>query len=111
MKEIQVTMTELRQNLGRLVNQVAFGEHLVVLVAHGTAKAAIINVEELQRLKGTYTNRMTHKERFTAALATADRLRKRIRHWQTQQGVEAEDSTETLRRLREELDSGPVDLR
>ena len=45
MNEIQVTMTELRQSLGRLVNRAAFGGERIVLVAHGEPKAAIISCD------------------------------------------------------------------
>jgi prevent-host-death family protein len=51
MSEIQVSMSKLRQNLGSLVNRAAYGGERVVLVAHGEAKAAIIGIEDLQRLQ------------------------------------------------------------
>lgn len=35
MAEVQVSMTELRQNLGELFNRAAFGDDLIVLVSQG----------------------------------------------------------------------------
>ncbi len=49
------------------------------------------------------------ESKYAQALADAAILRERIRRWQEIHGIQAEDSVETLRRLREEGDiwAGP----
>jgi len=50
-------------------------------------------------------------DRYTHALAAADLLRERVQRWQEAHGIEAEDSVETLRQLREERDDELAGLR
>lgn len=111
MSTIEVTMTELRQGLGELVNRAAYGGEHVVLMAHGAPKAAIVSIEDLRLLSRVReqealpsydTNSLS--ERYSHALAAADEVRERIRQWQEENGVEPLDSTEVLRELREERD-------
>jgi prevent-host-death family protein len=106
-KEIQVTMTELRQNLGSLINQAAFGNALIVLISHGKPKAAIVGADELRQLR---TSASSQDKPYLSLLATADRLRERITLWQKEQNSEPEDSVETLAQLREERLSEFADL-
>jgi prevent-host-death family protein len=111
MSELQVSMTELRQNLGTLVNRAAYGGGRIVLVSHGQPKAAIIGVDDLQRLKRSGEAPASQLDRYAQALAAADQLRERIRCWQEAHGVEPEDSVVTLRQLREERDDEIAGLR
>jgi len=104
MREIQVSMTELRQRLGTLVNRAAYGGERIVLVSRGEPRAAIVGIEDLRRLKQLSISMTAESERYTDALTTADLLRGRIRRWQKAHGIEPENSVETLRRLREERD-------
>lgn len=101
MSEIQVSMTKLRQNLGNLVNRAAYGGQRIVLISHGEPKAAIIGVQDLQRLQQLNDDLINQPDRYAHALATADQLRERIREWQKTQGLMPEDTVETLRQLRE----------
>lgn len=111
MNEIQVTMTELRQSLGRLVNRAAYGGERIVLVAHGTPKAAIISVEDLQHLKQLSDALIGQSGPYTSALANARLVRDRIQKWQEAHNIEPEDSVDTLQVLREERDDGLIGLR
>ena len=104
MKEIQVSMTELRQSLGTLVNRAAYGGEWIILVSHGEPKAAIVGIEDLRRLKLLSTSMTPESDQYTHAFAAADLMRERVRRWQEAHGIEPEDSVETLRRLREEHD-------
>ncbi len=104
MSEIQVSLTELRQSLGNLVNRAAYGGERIVLVAHGEPKAAIISVEDLRRLQELSDNQVAQYDRYTNILTQTDRLRERIQQWQEAHNVETEDAVETLRQLREERD-------
>lgn len=113
MSQIEVTMTELRQGLGELVNRAAYsGEH-VVLVSRGAPRAVIIGIEEFKRLEQSAQqgSRSVQQDRYTAALAEAHAVRERIRQWQEEHGVEPLDSTEVLRELREERDDEILGLR
>ena len=102
--EIEITMTELRQSLGKLVNQAAFGKDRLVLVSHGQSKAAIIGVEELEQLRQLADASSAQADKFSAALTATDDLRQRIREWQEAYSVESEDSVDTLNILRADND-------
>ncbi len=102
MAEIEVSMTELRQGLGDLVNRAAYGGERVVLVSHGEPKAAIIGIQDLRRLRESGGEVGTDQAAFAYALAAARLVQERIAAWQASHGVTPEDSVETLRRLREE---------
>jgi prevent-host-death family protein len=104
MSEIQVSMTELRQRLGTLVNRAAYGGERIVLVSRGEPRAAIVGIEDLRRLKQLSVSMTAESDRYTHALAAVDLLRGQIQRWQKAHGIESENSVETLRRLREERD-------
>jgi prevent-host-death family protein len=110
MSEIEVSMTELRQNLGDLVNRAAYGER-VILVSRGQPRAAIIGIDELRRLEQLSTEHAAQRDRFARALESADRVRERIRRWQEAHGIQPGDSVEDLRQLREERDDQLTGLR
>ena len=59
MGETVVTMTELKQRMGEIVNRVAYGGERVVLLSRGRPKAAIVSLEDLKRLQ-----RWQQEERF-----------------------------------------------
>lgn len=111
MGEIRVSMSELRQSLGDLVNRAAYGGERIVLVSRGEPKAAIIGVEDLQQLKQLSAGLTTQRDRYVQALATADLLCERIRRWQEAHGIEPEDIAETLSQLRESHDDDLAGLR
>lgn len=110
MIEREVSMTELRQNLAGLINQAAYGHERIVLISHGQPKAAIVGLDELAALQhatpAAADLRQTEEEDF---LATAAILRERIAEWQVAHQVNAADSTDLLREMREEWD-GTADL-
>ena len=100
MAEIEVTMTELKRSLGDLVNRAAYGHDWVVLVAHGRPKAAIVPIEDLELLRRLQRGEMPTPRAVT--LEDLDALRERIRRWQEEHGVEAVDSADVIREMREE---------
>ncbi len=111
MGEIRVSMTELRQDLGDLVNRAAYRGEQIVLVSHGQAKAAIIGVDDFARLKnlgGLITDR---EDNYREALARADQVGEQICRWRQEQGIQPRNSTEILRELREERDDELLGLR
>ena len=103
MSETRVSMTDLRQHLASLINRATYGGERIVLMSHGEPKAVIIGVDELRRLE-QLGDEDIRRQQLTQTLATARELREDVRRWQEQHGIEAEDSVETLRRLREERD-------
>ena len=111
MSEIQVSMTELRQRLGSLVNRAAYGGERIVLLSRGEPRAAIVGIEDLRRLEQFSAGMTAQSDPYTHALAAADLLRERIQRWQKAHGIKPEDSVETLRRLREERDDELNNLR
>ena len=110
MSETHVSMTDLRQNLASLINRATYGGERIVLMSHGEPKAVIIGVDELRRLE-QQGDEETRRRQFAQTLATARELREHVRHWQEEHDIEAEDSVETLRRLREERDDELAGLR
>ncbi len=102
MAEIQVSMTELRQGLGDLMNRAAYGGERVVLVSDGEPKAAIIGIDDLRRLREWSGPAGGDRTAFASALTAARIVQERIAAWQAAHGVTPEDSVETLRRLRED---------
>jgi len=110
MGETRVSMTDLRQNLASLINRATYGGERIVLMSHGEPKAVIIGVDELRRLE-QHNDEEIRRRQLAQTMATADRLREEARRWQEEHGIEAEDSVETLRRLREERDDELAGLR
>jgi prevent-host-death family protein len=109
--ETRVSMTDLRQNLGTLVNRAAYGSERIVLVSHGEPKAVIIGLEDLRQLERIDAGLTAQHDRFAEALAAADLLRERIARWQEAHGIALKDSVEDLRQLREERDREFAGLR
>ncbi len=101
--ETHITMSELRQCLGDWVNRAAYKGERIVLVSHGKVKAAIIGVQDLQQLR-QWSAIPSRENHLAHSLAAADAIRAQIQRWQAEHGIQAEDSTEVLRELREERD-------
>jgi prevent-host-death family protein len=113
MNTIEVTMTQLRQGLGELVNRAAYGGERIILVSHGAPRAVIIGMEDLTHLEQSaqQESRSVQDGRFTEALSGAHIVRERIQQWQTENHVEPQSVTEVLRELREERDDEILGLR
>lgn len=111
MAEVNVSLTDLRQNLASLINRAAFGGERIILVSHGEPKAAIIGIEDLRRLEQLASEQPPALFQYASQLAAADIIRERIALWEEARGSAAEDSTETLRMLRERDDDESADLR
>jgi len=107
MADTQISMSEARQQLARLVNRVAYGGERIVLEAHGEPKAALVSIQDLERLRAEADVRPSP----TDVLQRAAALRERIRVWQGAHNIQPEDSTEMLRQMREERDDEILGLR
>lgn len=97
MSEIQISMSKLRQNLGSLVNQAAYGGERLLLMAHGEPKAAIIGIEDLRRLQ-QLDDDFTYDEQGQRFEAVAADLYKHIRDLQVAYNVEPEGGLTTPER-------------
>ena len=111
MSKIQVSMTDLRQKLGDLVNRVAYGGERIVLISRGEPRAVIIGIDDLRRLEQLGAGQVAGSDRYTRVLAEARLLRERIQRWQEAHDIEPGDSVEDLRQLREERDDQLAGLR
>ena len=110
MAQSEVTMTELRGNLGKLVNRAAFARERIVLVSHGEPVAAIVGLADLERLRES-DGRSAQPSSGDRALSTARELRRRIRRWQEEHGVAVTDVVDTLAALRGDRDDELSGLR
>lgn len=106
----RVTMTELRGNLGKLVNRAAFGGERIVLVSHGKPVAAIVGLADLERLRDS-GDRSPEGSSADRTLSSARELRRRIRRWQEEHGIAATDVVDTLAGLRGDRDGELSGLR
>jgi prevent-host-death family protein len=89
-----VSVSELKAQLSSLVNAVAFGGERIIIQSRGRSKAALVSVEDLQRMVDTHPSRPSKAHR-TLALIHVDRVRKTLK------GLKLTDSVEELSRLRE----------
>jgi prevent-host-death family protein len=90
--EKKISIGELKRDLSGVINQAAYGQHRIIIVSRGKPKAAIVSLEELERLRQAAGD---VEDRNRAWLARADALRQRTARRQ-------EDSVALLRELREE---------
>ena len=89
-----VSVAEVKARLSSLVNAVAFGGERIIIQSRGRSKAALVSVEDLQRVEGTRSPRPSKAQR-ALALVHADRVRKALK------GLKLTDSVQELRRVRE----------
>ncbi len=101
MSEMQVTMTELRKNLGALINRAAYGQEPIVLVSHGQPKAVIVSFDDYMQHQQGAASRTGDTYQVLAETAI---LREQVAEWRQAHGIESVDSVEMLRELREERD-------
>ena len=101
-----VTMTEFKHNLGEFVNQVAYSDHRVLLMSHGKARAALIGLEDLERLEAAENQRTSQQDQQLALLAEARAWREQLRRAGT-----TTDSVEVLQEVRMERDDDLLGVR
>jgi prevent-host-death family protein len=99
-----VSIGQVKRDISKLVNRVAFGGERIILTSRGQPKAALISIEDLQVLEQTGQQ----KARRMAALDRAQALGERIRAERPAHDV---DSVELLRHLREERTDELLGLR
>ena len=96
-----VSIAEIKRSISTLVNRVAFGQERIVLTSRGRPKAALVSIEDLQKLKTLESSTASpFRAQRKAALAMAQAVREMTLARRT--GVPFSDVAEDLRRLREE---------
>jgi prevent-host-death family protein len=98
-----VSIAEVKRSISTIVNRVAFGRERIILTSRGKPKAAVVSIEDLQRLKilETTTPPPSRAQR-KAALAMAQAVREMT--LARRGGVPFSDVAEDVRKLREERD-------
>ncbi len=69
-----IPLTEAKQNLGELVKRTAYGGDRFVMEFRGKPRAALVSVEDLERLQNLDNEKISQKE----VLERLSRLRKRV---------------------------------
>ncbi|MEJ2748172.1 MAG: type II toxin-antitoxin system Phd/YefM family antitoxin [Anaerolineae bacterium] len=100
MSETAISLTELKQNLGEVVNRAAYGNERIILLSRGTPRAVIMSIDDLERLRQFEASQPQEDkvQQQLALLSEMDALREQIR----QEHGELTDSVEVLREVREE---------
>jgi len=52
MRETRASIGQVKRDISELVNRVAYGGERIVLTSRGKAKAALVSIEDLERLQG-----------------------------------------------------------
>lgn len=100
MTESAISLTELKRNLGEIVNRAAYGNERIILLSRGTPRAVIMSIDDLEQLQQFEASQFQEDnvQQQLALLAEMDALREQIR----QEHGELTDSVEVLREVREE---------
>ncbi len=101
-----ISVTELKQNLGEIVNQASYGGTRFILLSHGKERAALISVEDLRLLENLLeeSRRQLYQNQQMSLLADARQLR--------ESGSAEGYSVDTvLEEVREERSDDLTDLR
>ncbi len=99
MPEIYVSIGRVKRDISELVNRVAYGGERIVLTSRGKPKAALVSIEDYERLQRGRAEEQA--VRWQAWVAQADRLAAEIR---ARRGGDTIDVDALLRREREELE-------
>ncbi len=103
-----VGIAAIKRNISTIVNRVAFGRERIVLTSRGKPKAALVSIEDLQKLELLEkTTSPASRSQQKAAMAQAVREMTLARRGE----VPFSDVAEDLHRLREERDLELAGLR
>ena len=98
-----VGIAEVKRSVSTIVNRVAFGRERIILTSRGKPKAALVSIEDLQKLKMLEsTTAPPSRAQRKVALAMAQAVREMT--LARRGGVPFSDVAEDLRELREERD-------
>lgn len=96
MNESTISLTDLKRNLGEVVNRAAYGKERIILLSRGKPRAALISIQELEQLQLLAQEAQVSRniQKQMDLLAEMDALRAEL--------DEMTDSVEVLREVREE---------
>ena len=105
-----IGIAEVKRSISRIVNRVAFGRERIILTSRGKPKAALVSIQDLQKLEEmegatVFPSRAQRK----AALAMAQAVREMT--LARRSGEPFSDVSADLQRLREERDLELTGLR
>jgi prevent-host-death family protein len=104
-----VSLAEIKRNISAIINRVTFGRERIILTSRGKPKAALVSIEDLQKLEAMEgTSPPPSRAQRKAALAMAQAVREMT--LARRGGIPFSDVSEDLRRLREERDLEIADL-
>jgi prevent-host-death family protein len=105
-----VGIAEVKRKISTIVNRVAFGQERIVLTSRGKPKAALVSIEDLQRLEaleGVSSSPSRSQQKAALAMARAVREMTLTRRG----GVPFSDVADDLDTLRQERDLELAGLR
>jgi len=94
-----VSISEIKRDVSATINRVAFGGERIVLTSRGRPKAALVSIDDLERLRELDENVLARRARRKAALDQARAVREKIA---ARVGGLLPDSADELCELREE---------
>ena len=98
-----VGIAEIKRSISTIVNRVAYGRERIILTSRGRPKAALVSIEDLQKLEALEgTTSSPSRTQRKAALGMAQAVREMT--LARRGGVPFSDVAEDLHRLREERD-------
>ena len=98
-----VGIAEIKRSISTIINRVAFGRERIVLTSRGRPKAALVSIEDLQRLEAMEgTTSSPPRVQRKAALAMAQAVREMT--LARRGGEPFSDVAQDLHKLREERD-------
>ena len=105
-----VGIAEMKRDISAIVNRVAFGRERIILASRGKPKAALVSVQDLEKLESwekTISPPSRAQQKAALSLAQAVREMTLVRRG----GVPFSDVADDLRNLREERDLELAGLR
>lgn len=77
MEDIHVSIGKVKRDISALLNRVAYGGERIVLTSRGKPKAAIVSMDDYERLTSVMSGNEA-KDRLEAWLEASDKLASRI---------------------------------
>jgi len=96
------TMSQAKDKISELVSRVAKRGDRIVLTSRGKPKAALVSIEDLERLQASDTNRKRDLQSFFRDIDRASEVKDRIRR--EQGGIFLQNSADLIREMRDERD-------
>ena len=102
MTDEQVAIGTVKRDISELVNRVAYGGERIVLTSRGKPKAAIVSLQDYERLERETAQQ--NMERWRAWLARSDELAKQILARRGGKPIDVDALLDAVRADREERD-------